>query len=56
MLSNQNLKKLFDVQDFFSNKVKAVNIIVNVCQDYKVCKIFLWLNQHKKKGFLRFKK
>lgn len=52
MIQEQKLNNLSELQGFFSSEDKAAKTILDIYEDYKVCKPLQWLNQYKKKGFL----
>ena len=52
MLQMTNLKKMFELQDFFKDNDRAVKTIVDVYQQFRVCKTAQKLNGYKQKGFI----
>ena len=52
MLQMTNLKKMFELQDFFEDRDQAVKTIVDVYRQFRVCKTVQKLNGYKQKGFI----
>ena len=52
MLQMTNLKKLFELQEFSEDSDQAVKTIVDVYQQFRVCKTVQKLNSYKQKGFI----